>query len=91
VSSLARCRCRRRSPAAIPAFHDGKAPRNKGQRYPADPPTVDEIVPLMRVAGQARYGARRNGLIVVLGRAGCGFTRRCRCLGQVWTRGEGRF
>jgi hypothetical protein len=48
----------------------GKAPRNKGHRYPADPPTVDEIVAVMRVAGQARYGARLNGLVVVLRRAG---------------------
>ncbi len=61
---------RRRSPATMPAFHAGKAPRNKGQRYPADPPTVDEIVAVMPVAGQARYGARLNGLIVVLWRAG---------------------
>jgi integrase len=53
----------------MPAFHAGKAPRNKGQRYPADPPTVDEIVAVMRAAGQARYGARLNGLIVVLWRA----------------------
>jgi hypothetical protein len=35
-----RRRCRR--------FMPGKAPRNKGQRYPADPPTVDEIVAVMR-------------------------------------------
>ena len=33
---------RRRSPAAMPGFRTGKAPRNKGQRYPADPPTVEE-------------------------------------------------
>ena len=61
---------RRRSPATMPAFRAGKAPRNKGQRYPADPPPVDEIVAVMRAAGQARYGARLNGLIVVLWRAG---------------------
>ena len=61
---------RRRSPATMPAFHAGRAPRNKGQRYPADPPAVDEIVAVMRAAGQARYGARLNGLIVVLWRAG---------------------
>ena len=54
----------------MPASHAGKAPRNKGQRYPADPPTVDEIVAVTRQAGQARYGARLNGLIVVLWRAG---------------------
>jgi hypothetical protein len=44
----------RRSPATMPAFHAGKAPRNKGQRYPADPPTVAEIVAVMRMAGQSR-------------------------------------
>jgi site-specific recombinase XerD len=61
---------RRRSPATMPGFRAGKAPRNKGQRYPADPPTVDEIVAVMREAQQARYGHRLNGLIVVLWRAG---------------------
>jgi site-specific recombinase XerD len=61
---------RRRSPATMPGFRPGKAPRNKSQRYPADPPTVDEIVAVMRQAQQARYGDRLNGLIVVLWRAG---------------------
>jgi hypothetical protein len=61
---------RPRSPATMPGFHAGRAPRNKGQRYPADPPSVDEIVAVMRQARQARYGARLNGLIVVLWRAG---------------------
>jgi len=31
---------------------------------------IDEIVAVMRLAGQARYGARLNGLIVVLWRVG---------------------
>jgi site-specific recombinase XerD len=61
---------RRRSLAAMPGFHAGRPPRNKGQRYPADPPTVDEIVAVMRHAQHARYGDRLNGLIVVLWRAG---------------------
>jgi site-specific recombinase XerD len=61
---------RRRSPAAMPGFRAGKAPRNKGQRYPADPPTVEEIIAVMRQAQQARYGHRLNGLIVVLWRGG---------------------
>jgi hypothetical protein len=30
---------RRRSPATMPGFHVGRPPRNKGRRYPADPPT----------------------------------------------------
>jgi hypothetical protein len=32
---------RRRSPAAMPGFHAGRAPGNKGLRYPADPPKVE--------------------------------------------------
>jgi site-specific recombinase XerD len=61
---------RRRSPATLPGFRAGTAPRNKGQRYPADPPTVDEIVAVMRHAGNLPHGNRLNGLIVVLWRAG---------------------
>ena len=61
---------RRRSPATKPGFRTGIAPRNKGQRYPADPPTVDEIVAVMRQAGRDRHGHRLSALIVVLWRAG---------------------
>ena len=61
---------RRRSPATIPGFHAGRPPRNKGRRYPADPPTVEEIVAVMRAAGDGRHGCRLRGLIVVLWRAG---------------------
>jgi hypothetical protein len=42
---------RRRSPATLPDFHSGRPPRNKGVRYPADPPTTEEIVTVMRRAG----------------------------------------
>src|SRR3954471_450331 len=42
---------RRRSPATLPEFHAGRPPRNKGMRYPADPPTIEEIVTVMRHAG----------------------------------------
>jgi len=35
---------RRRSPATMPGYHAGRPPRNKGMRYPADPPAVEEIV-----------------------------------------------
>src|SRR4051812_19389769 len=61
---------RRRSPATMPAFHAGRPPRNKGMRYPADPPTVEEIVAVMRAAGDKVHGLRLLGLIVVLWRAG---------------------
>src|SRR5690348_9915076 len=61
---------RHRSPATTPGFRAGIAPRNKSQRYPADPPTVDEVVAVMRQAGRDRHGHRLNALIVVLWRAG---------------------
>jgi site-specific recombinase XerD len=61
---------RRRSPATLPGFNVGRPPRNKGRRYPADPPTVEEIVSVMRAAGDRRQGRRLRGLIVVLWRAG---------------------
>jgi hypothetical protein len=46
---------RRRSPATILGHHKGRAPRNKGIRYPADPPTVDETVAVMRHARDDRH------------------------------------
>ena len=61
---------RRRSPATLSAFHAGRPPRNKGMRYPADPPTIEEIVSVMRHAGDGVHGLRLRGLIVVLWRAG---------------------
>ena len=44
---------RRRSPATLPGFHAGQAPANKGLRYPADPPKVEEIVAVRLSAGVA--------------------------------------
>jgi site-specific recombinase XerD len=61
---------RRRSPAAMPGHHGGRPPRNKGRHYPADPPTVEEIVAVMRCAGHTAQGLRVRALIVVLWRAG---------------------
>jgi hypothetical protein len=61
---------RRRSPATMPGFRAGHPPRNKGLRYPADPPTVEELVAVMRIAGDGPHGRRLRGLIVVLWRAG---------------------
>jgi Phage integrase family len=61
---------RRRSPATTSSFHQGVAPANKGRRYPPDPPTVDEIIAVMRTAGNSPEGVRLRGVIVVLWRAG---------------------
>ena len=61
---------RRRSPATLPGYHAGRPPRNKGIRCPADPPTVDEIVAVMRHTCGDRHGWRVRATIVVLWRAG---------------------
>ena len=61
---------RRRSPATMPGYHLGRPPRNKGMRYPADPPRVEEIIAVMRQAGETVHGDRVRALIVVLWRTG---------------------
>jgi integrase/recombinase XerD len=54
----------------MPGYHHGRPPGNKGMRYPADPPTTEEIVAVMRVAGERPDGLRLRALIVLLWRAG---------------------
>jgi hypothetical protein len=61
---------RRRSPATMPGYRRGRAPGNKGRRYPADPPCVEETVAVMHEAGSGAHGLRLRALIVVLWRAG---------------------
>ena len=41
-----------------------------GRRFPADPPRVEEIVAVMKTAGESPYAVRLRGLIVILWRAG---------------------
>ena len=61
---------RRRSPATLPGYHAGRPPRNKGMRYPADPPTVEEIVAVMRHVGRPpRLAAARDDRRVLARRA----------------------
>ena len=57
----------RRPPVTLPGYHSGRSPRNKGRRYPADPPTVEEIIAVMRAAGASADGVRLGALIVVRG------------------------
>jgi integrase len=61
---------RRRSPATMPGFHAGRPPQNKGLRYPADPPTIEEIIAVMHAAGESAHGRRLRALVVILWRAG---------------------
>ena len=47
---------RRRPPATLPGYHAGRPPRNKEVRCPANPPTVEEIIAVMRQTGGDRHG-----------------------------------
>ena len=61
---------RRRSQATLSGFHQGRGPRNKGLRYPPDPPPVEEIIAVMRAAGDGPEAMRLRGVVIVLWRAG---------------------
>ncbi|MDQ3676651.1 MAG: site-specific integrase [Actinomycetota bacterium] len=50
----------RRSAATRPGHRRGQPPRNKGMRYPADPPTVEEIVLVMRHADRGAILVRHG-------------------------------
>jgi hypothetical protein len=53
----------------VSGYLAGRPSRNKGRRYPADPPRTEEIIAVMRCAGEGLHGARARGLIVALWRA----------------------
>ena len=61
---------RRRSPATIPGIWRAGHLTTKGMQYPPDPPRPEEIVLVMRQAGQDRHGLRVRALIAVLWRGG---------------------
>jgi site-specific recombinase XerC len=65
---------RRRRPTAItatrPGYLAGRAPRNKAMQYPSDPPRAEEIILVMREAGEDRHRLRIRALIAVLWRGG---------------------
>jgi site-specific recombinase XerD len=54
----------------MPGYLCGRPPKNKGMRYPADPPRAEEIIAVMRAAGAGTHGLRVRALIAVLWRAG---------------------
>src|SRR4051812_21695501 len=61
---------RRRSPAAVRGYLAGRPARSKGRRYPADPPSTEEIIAVLRCCCDGLHGDRARGLIAVLWRAG---------------------
>ncbi len=89
---LCSARFRRAAPLArdAPRFHAGRAPRNKGMLYPADPPTVEEIVCLMRHASEDPHGFRLRAMIVMLWRGGLRVQEALALASMTSTRSAGR-
>ena len=56
-------------------------------RYPADPPTVEEIVAVMHAAGETLHGQRLGALIVVRWRAGLWISEALALAEAISTRG----
>lgn len=76
---------RRRSPAALASFHEGRAPHKKCLRHPPDPPRVEETISAMRAAGDDAGSVRLRALIIVPWRAGLQIMRRSRWPRPTWT------
>jgi hypothetical protein len=66
VPSLLNAAGRRGASVTLAGYLAGRPPPNKGLRYPPDPPSVEEIVAVMRQAGDGAHGARMRALIVLL-------------------------
>lgn len=71
----------------MPGYHQGRPPKNEGRRFPADPPTIEEIIAVMRATGNGPDGARLRALIIVLWRAGLRISEALELAGSAITRG----
>jgi integrase len=60
----------RRSHVTLPEYRAGRAPENKGRRYPAEVLTSDEVLALLEQLAGGKTGQRDRALIVVMWRAG---------------------
>lgn len=61
---------RPRSPVTLPEYRRGRAPANKGKRYPAEILTPAEIRALLEACPGGAAGARSRALVVLLWRSG---------------------
>ena len=61
---------RPRSPATLAEYRRGRAPANKGKRYPAEVLTVAEVCALLDAFPGGPGGARSRALVVLLWRSG---------------------
>jgi integrase len=62
---------RYRSPITMPGYNAGVAPRNKGKRFPASPPSPEEMLRLLDLCDpKTKRGVRNRALLVTLWRSG---------------------
>lgn len=60
-----------RPAVSMPGYHKGRAPANKGKKYPAEILTPEEIARLFeQISAQTSIGIRNRALLTVLYRAG---------------------
>lgn len=76
---------RRRSPATLAFIAAARRATRVCGRDHADPPAIEEIVGVMRVAGTTTHGLRTRALVVVLWRAGLRISRRWLSRRATWT------
>lgn len=55
-----------RAVATTREFHLGREPRNKGKTFPPDPPSVTEIMAMLRACGPDPYGRRLYAAIILM-------------------------
>ena len=82
---------RRRSPATTPGFRTGIAPRNKGQRYPADPGITQVGLSEIGLGGMIGLGGVHGswGLALIAGLGGACINSRTRWNACAWLCGLG--
>lgn len=61
---------RKRSPATLRSFRLGVKPKNAGRKYPATPPTEEEVMRLLDACKNNPAGRRLRALIVIQWRSG---------------------
>lgn len=69
-ASLMDARGYRRSPATLPGSRRGRVPGNRGRHYPANPPSTEELVAMLRACPTTPCGRRLRALLIVLWRSG---------------------
>lgn len=59
-----------RNPITQSSYRKGQPSHNRGRKFPAEPPTPEEVYRMLAVCGRGAAGRRDRALIIVLWRAG---------------------